>query len=92
MRHVTGKATRYPGPNPNASYQLRYTPPEDSDERRGGAAAAVSFAITGAHLDKTWSAYGERVEGRPPVWDPDFVSHKPRRVLPVGVDRVILLI
>ncbi|CAM9305110.1 unnamed protein product, partial [Laminaria digitata] len=67
MRQVTGKGARVPGPNPNASYKLRYTPPEGSEERE------TSFAITGAHLEKTWKAYGQRVEGKQPVWNPDFV-------------------
>lgn len=68
MRQVTGKGARVPGPDPNASYKLRYTPPEGSEERE------TSFAITGAHLRKTWMAYGARVEGDQPVWNPDFVS------------------
>lgn len=69
MRHVTGKGARVPGPNPNASYSLRYRPPSDFQERD------TSFAITGAHLNKTWYAYCSRVQGGPPpVWDPDFVS------------------
>ena len=70
MRQVTGKGARVPGPNPNASYMLKYTPPEGSEERE------ISFAITGAHLEKTWKAYGLRVEGDQPVWNPDFVSGK----------------
>lgn len=85
MRHVTGKGARVPGPNPNASYKLRYTPPEGSDERE------TSFAITGAHLHKTWKSYRERVDGDPPVWDPDFVSeamlcvlHREAAMLSVG--------
>lgn len=68
MRQVTGKGARVPGPNPNASYKLRYTPPAGSEERE------TSFAITGAHLEKTWKAYRLRVEGDQPVWNPDFVS------------------
>lgn len=74
MRHVTGKGARVPGPNPNASYRLRYVPAKQSltPSREGGA----SFAITGAHLHKTWAAYGRCVQGDPPVWDPDFVSER----------------
>lgn len=72
MRHVTGKGARVPGPDPNASYKLRYTPAGGrSSDRRD-----VSFAITGAHLLKTWTAYGRCVQGGPPVWDPEFVSFK----------------
>lgn len=70
MRQVTGKGARNPGPNPNASYKLRYTPSAQQSSDRKGA----SFAITGAHLHKTWAAYGRCVQGAPPVWDPDFVS------------------
>lgn len=69
MRQVTGRGARNPGPNPNASYKLRYTPSAQSPDRKG-----ASFAITGAHLHKTWAAYGRCVQGAPPVWDPDFVS------------------
>lgn len=68
MRHVTGKGARVTGPNPNSSYKLKYTPPSGSEERE------MAFAITGAHLRKSWTAYRERVEGDPPVWDPEFVS------------------
>lgn len=73
MRHVTGKGARVPGPNPNASYRLRYVPAAQSSDREG-----ASFAITGAHLHKTWAAYGRCVQGGAPVWDPDFVSEKRR--------------
>lgn len=69
MRPVTGERARVPGPNPNASYKLRYTPSAQNTDRRG-----ASFAITGAHLHKTWTAYRRCVQGDPPVWDPDFVS------------------
>ena len=69
MRHVTGRGARNPGPDPNASYKLRYIPSAQSADRKG-----ASFAITGAHLHKTWAAYGRCVAGAPPVWDPDFVS------------------
>lgn len=68
MRHVTGQGARVPGPNPNASYKLRYTP------SKGSAEKDMSLAITGAHLDKTWRAYCSRVAVDIPVWDSDFVS------------------
>ncbi|CAM9119962.1 unnamed protein product [Scytosiphon promiscuus] len=68
MRHVTGERARVPGPNPNSSYKLRYTPAAQNTDRRG-----ASFAITGAHLHKTWTAYRRCVQGDPPVWDPDFL-------------------
>eukprot|EP00752_Nemacystus_decipiens_P009505 g8496.t1 len=68
MRHVTGKGARVPGPNPNASYRLRYIPSKQSSSREG-----ASFAITGAHLHKTWAAYGRCAQEGPPVWDPDFL-------------------
>lgn len=68
MRHVTGQGARVPGPNPNASYKLRYTP------SKGSAEKDMSLAITGAHLDKTWRAYCARVAVDIPLWDSDFVS------------------
>lgn len=73
MRHVTGKGARVPGPNPNASYRLRYVP---SAQQQSSSREGASFAITGAHLHKTWAAYGRCVQGDPPVWDPDFVSEE----------------
>lgn len=78
MRHVTGKGARVPGPNPNASYRLRYVPAKKHKSSDGGREGA-SFAITGAHLHKTWAAYGRCVQGEPPVWDPDFVSDSSAR-------------
>lgn len=76
MRHVTGKGARVPGPDPNASYKLRYAPAAAARQRQMQTSdlREVSFAITGAHLHKTWTAYGRCVQGGPPVWDPEFVS------------------
>lgn len=70
MRPVTGKGARVPGPNPNASYSLKYVPSKYSGD------VETSHAITGAHLHKTWQAYCARMHGvqPPPVWDSEFVS------------------
>lgn len=74
MRHVTGNGARVPGPDPNASYKLRYTPAATAAGGQSSGRGDVSFAITGAHLLKTWTAYGRCVQGGAPVWDPEFVS------------------
>lgn len=70
-RPVTGKGARVPGPNPNSSYRLRYVP---APAAQTSGRREASFAITGAHLHKTWSAYCRCVGGDPPVWDRNFVS------------------
>ncbi|CAB1109898.1 unnamed protein product [Ectocarpus sp. CCAP 1310/34] len=70
-RPVTGKGARVPGPNPNSSYRLRYVP-APAGQTSGRREAC--FAITGAHLHKTWSAYCRCVGGDPPVWDRNLVS------------------
>lgn len=69
MRPVTGKGARVPGPNPNASYSLKYVPSKYSGD------VETSHAITGAHLHKTWQAYCARMHGvqPPPVWDSEFL-------------------
>lgn len=76
MRQVTGKGARVAGPNPNASYSLKYVPSKSSGERE------TSFAITGAHLEKTWQAYRAHTKAMPPppVWDSEFVSGELRRI------------
>ncbi|CAM9545585.1 unnamed protein product [Ectocarpus sp. 4 AP-2014] len=69
-RPVTGMGARVPGPNPNSSYRLRYVP---ASAGQTSGRREASFAITGAHLHKTWSAYCRCVGGDPPVWDRNFL-------------------
>lgn len=69
LQAVTGKGCRFPGPNPNSSYALRFVPSPDTGERE------TCLTITGTHLRKTWMAYCRVVHGATvPMWDSDFVS------------------